>query len=55
MVLRPWQITFCGERPQGGRMIGVIEQGLREIEHILTLVKPSKWPDSQWVIAAGRI
>jgi len=34
MVLRPRQVVFCGERPQGGCMIRVIEQGLYEIEHV---------------------
>ena len=34
MVLRPRQMMFRRKRPQGGCVIGVIKQGLREIEHI---------------------
>ena len=33
-MLWPRQPVFRRERPQGGRMIGAIEQGLREIEQI---------------------
>ena len=34
LMLRPRQMMFPRKRPQGGRMIGVIEQSLGEIEHI---------------------
>ena len=34
LMLRPRQLMFRRKRPQGGRMIRVIEQGLYEIEHV---------------------
>ena len=34
MVLRPRQVVFSSKRPQGGRMIGIIQQSLDEIEHV---------------------
>jgi len=34
VVLRPRQVVFSSKRPQGGRMIGIIQQSLDEIEHV---------------------